>query len=99
MNVNAYAANAANMIGMTVAGMLMIRLLRNAPPMSLPLITSSQAVHRQGLAVHCRPPAVARVDQVAVVVPLQVGDVVLTQEREQGIADVGVSTRCPGTAG
>ncbi len=41
MNVNAYAANAANMIGMTVAGMDTVIELMKAAPMSLPTRTWS----------------------------------------------------------
>ena len=47
-------------------------------------------------AVHGRPPGVGDVDQVAVVVPLEVGDVVLLEQAQQRVAHVGVGARAPG---
>src|SRR4028118_1298020 len=44
MNVNAYAANAANMIGMTVAGMDTVIELMNAVPMLLSAMASWKLV-------------------------------------------------------
>ena len=45
-----------------------------------------QPVDGQGLAVHGRPPGIrlaARLDEVAVVVPLEVADVVLVEQRQR----------------
>ena len=55
-----------------------------------------QPVERQRLRVHAGPAAVglvAGLDQVAVVVPLDVADVVLVEDREDRVPDVGVRAR------
>ena len=52
-----------------------------------------QPVERQRLGVHAGPPAVglrARLDEVAVVVPLDVADVVLVEQRQHLALDVRV---------
>ena len=49
-----------------------------------------QAVDRQRLAVHGGTAVVGGVGEVAVVVPLEVGDVELVEQREQGVAQVVV---------
>ncbi len=56
-----------------------------------------QPVHGRGLRVHARLPggAVPGLDQVPVVVPLQVGEGVLGDDRVQPLQDVGVRLRVP----
>ena len=50
-----------------------------------------QPVGGQGLGVDPGPAGVAGLDQVAVVVPLEEGDVVLAEQRVQPVADEGVA--------
>src|SRR4030095_11673729 len=48
-----------------------------------------QPVDGQGLGVDSGPAAVAGLDQVAVVVPLEEGDLVLAEQRVQAVMDEG----------
>ena len=52
-----------------------------------------EPVDGQGLGVHPGPPGVAGLDQVAVVVPFQEGDVVVAEQGVQPVADEGCGGR------
>ena len=52
-----------------------------------------QPVDGERLRVHRRPPVVAGLDEVAVVVPLEVVDVVLGEQRVEPLEEVGVGLR------
>ena len=57
MNVKAYAANAANMIGMIVAGIATMTLLSSASPMSVLSKTPSVVLERPAAVPQRGPPA------------------------------------------